>query len=87
MNDTLPDKYDVSLGCSHANNLTPQRAFHLVNKRINWLNDRIIFNRANRLPYWYFIEEREGLIWLLDKVGELSKKLLEFVEKEKLKED
>lgn len=68
-----------------AENLTPDRAFKLICKRIEWLNQKIDANREAGKGFELFIQEREALIWMMDKVKEMSEKLLE-VEEEKQRE-
>lgn len=57
-------------------NLSPERAFYLIAKRVEWLNDKIAWAQANNLKYALYIEEREALLWAVDKIKELSEKLL-----------
>jgi hypothetical protein len=59
-----------------AENLRPERAFYLVRKRIEWLNDKIAWALANEQKTFHYTEEREALLWMLDKIAELSRKLL-----------
>jgi hypothetical protein len=60
---------------AHADNLTPDRVFIILNKRISWLNDKIAIRKASNLPYFLYLEEREALIWMQDKIHELCLKL------------
>jgi hypothetical protein len=62
-------------GCL-AENLKPERAFYLVRKRVEWLNDKIQWALANGQKTFHYTEEREALLWMLDKIAELSRKLL-----------
>lgn len=57
-------------------NSNPKRAFWLLNKRVEWLNDKIAIRQANNQSYYHYVDEREALIWLMDKVKELCEKLL-----------
>lgn len=58
--------------------LTPEKAFNIVTRRIDWLEDKIAFCQANNLKYDLYIREKEALLWMLDKIKELSQKLLRY---------
>lgn len=57
-------------------NIKPERAFYLITKRIEWLNAKICYNQDNNIPSNHFVEEREAMFWFMDKVKDLSEKLL-----------
>lgn len=56
--------------------ITAKDAFKSVIMRVNWLNDKIAWNQANGLKFMFYVHERESLLWMVDKVKELSEKLL-----------
>lgn len=61
----------------YAPNLGPNRAFHLVNRRIDYLNQRIESCRIDGKPASLYVDEREALLWMQDKIAELAGKLLD----------
>jgi hypothetical protein len=54
----------------------PERAFAMLTKRIEWLNDKIAWAQANDKPNGLYIEEREAVIWAVDKIRDLAKDLV-----------
>lgn len=60
-----------------SSNLSPERAFRLVTKRVTWLNDKIAWAQANGHKSALYVEEREALLWMMDKIKELCEKLLD----------
>lgn len=66
-------------GCSTYQSLSmkPEEVFEITLRRVAWLNDKIAWNQANGIKYGLYIRERESLLWLMDKVKELSQKLLD----------
>ncbi len=60
-----------------AENLTAEEAFERMWRRVVYLNDKIAWNRANDLKFELYIREREAIFWMLDKIKELSEKLLQ----------
>lgn len=59
-----------------SSNLSPERAFRLVTKRVAWLNDKIAWAQANGHRSTLYVEEREALLWMMDKIKELCERLL-----------
>lgn len=63
-----------------AENLTSEEAFFRVTKRIEWLNDKILWCKINDKKHELYDRERESLFWMMDKIKELSEKLLRMEE-------
>lgn len=64
-------------------NLTAARAFFILRKRIEFLNDKVTRRMDAGEPYSLYLEEREAMIWLMDKVNELAgEKIVELYETE-----
>lgn len=55
----------------------PSRAFFMINRRILWLSHRIQQCQANGDKYGLYLAEREALIWAVDKIKELSAKMID----------
>lgn len=62
---------------------TKTNHFNSINKRILFLTDKIAWCTVNDKPFNLYLQERESLIWLCDKVKELSSRLLRLLEDEK----
>lgn len=69
-------------------NLTPARAFFILRKRIEFLNGKIISRMDAGEHYSLYLEEREAMIWLMDKVNELAgEKIIELDELDQTEPD
>lgn len=58
--------------------ITAGDAFKSITTRVDWLNDKIAWNQANGLKFMFYVRERESLLWMMDKIKELSERLLKF---------
>lgn len=58
-------------------NMTPSEVFQILTRRIVWLNDKIAWNEANDIPYLLYVKERESIFWIMDKVAEMAKLLMQ----------
>jgi len=53
-----------------------RQAFRAIISRINWLDDKVQIRNANGQPHDLYIDEREALLWVLDKIASLSRNLV-----------
>lgn len=60
-----------------AENLTPEQAFSAICRRVAYLNEKIEYNKLHGMKFELYIREREAMFWMMDKIKELSEKLLE----------
>lgn len=56
--------------------MTAKDAFRAITQRISWLNDKIAWCQVNDMKFSLYVREREALLWMMDKVKELSSELL-----------
>lgn len=61
-----------------AENLTPEQAFSAICRRVVYLNEKIEHNKQHEMKFELYIREREAMFWMMDKIKELSEKLLKF---------
>lgn len=52
-------------------------SFYYAVERIKWLNGKIEQRKRDGLPHFLYMRERDCLFWMMDKVKELSEKLIE----------
>jgi len=65
-----------------AENIDPERAFKFVTRRIKWLNEKIAERQDEGRHWTLYLEEREALLWMMDTIQELSRRLLAATAKE-----
>lgn len=55
---------------------TPSSAFRSIFCRIKWLDNKIDLCAQNGLPFLMYQQERDGLLWFVEKVIEQARKLV-----------
>jgi DNA-binding NarL/FixJ family response regulator len=51
------------------------KSFQSLTARVDWLNNKIEQRVLADLPFDLYVEERDAILWMMDKVKELSERL------------
>src|SRR6478609_2522252 len=75
------DNYDARIARKKAKHRPSARgAFIFIVRRIRWLDEKAYRCSSQGLPFDLYVEEREALLWILDKIKFLSARLLAYEE-------
>lgn len=75
------DNYDARIARKKVKHRPSARsAFIFITRRIQWLDEKAYRCNSQGSPFELYVEEREALLWILDKIKYLSARLLVYEE-------